>query len=81
MRSLQDFVRRRETLALYRDMIRVASRVQDTYYREYLRDWARSEFRIHAKETDVGEIKALISRGRKQLHELQGTMRAAGALR
>jgi len=45
----------------------VIAGIDDEYYRVWLRDSARTEFRMHANEQDEKEVTALIAKGKKQL--------------
>ncbi|EGD80631.1 hypothetical protein PTSG_01219 [Salpingoeca rosetta] len=72
--SLRQFMLRRDVMVLYRDMFRTIREVNDSYYREYLRDWVRTEFKNHIKETDEREIQLLVAQGRKRLQEFQTSM-------
>lgn len=51
--------------------------IDDPFYRDWLRDSARLEFRNNCGETDESEIKVMISRGKQQLAETKSMISQA----
>eukprot|EP01147_Barroeca_monosierra_P006041 gene6041-7356_t len=79
--TFKQFMLRQDSLRLYKDIFRTIRRVDDAYYRDYLADWARREFKMYKKETDDREIRLLIAQGRKRLGEFQTSMCNSGYTR
>ncbi|XP_043923103.1 LYR motif-containing protein 2 [Protopterus annectens] len=75
--TFKQFLQRQKVLSLYRDILRTVREVQNESDRQYLKSWAREEFRRNkdAKEEDV--IRMMITQGNLQLQELKKTLQLA----
>ncbi|XP_015604759.1 LYR motif-containing protein 2 [Cephus cinctus] len=73
--SLKQFMVYQDVLKLYRNIMRSIRQVPDKTDREYLRDWARRDFRANRNVTDEFAIKSLIVHGENSLRELRRNLK------
>ncbi len=71
------FLLRIEVVRLYRQCLRAVHGISDEYYKSYLRQMVRDEFRMHKAETDEREIRLLVSLGQKKLSDMRGMITMA----
>jgi len=69
--NLKQFMSSRQVLKLYRNILKTIKLIPDEADREYMRNWARSDFKSYKNVTDDLHIKALLDHGEKSLRELQ----------
>ncbi|KAF9975653.1 LYR motif-containing protein 2 [Actinomortierella ambigua] len=69
--SLEYFMTRARVLSLYREIQRTVRKVENPLDRQYLQDWARSDFERYRHETSQDKIKSLLSQGKHQFHALE----------
>ncbi|XP_015113386.1 LYR motif-containing protein 2 [Diachasma alloeum] len=69
--SLKQFLRRQEVLTLYRNILRTIRQVEDKQDKEYLKNWAKSDFKKNKNLTDEFAIKSLIVHGENSMKELK----------
>ncbi|XP_064105512.1 LYR motif-containing protein 2-like [Macrobrachium nipponense] len=77
--SLKQFMLRREAILLYRNILRQAQRLPDKNQRKEIRDWTRAEFEMHRHQEKEEVIKQLIFQGKKQLEQLEVTVKLANS--
>ncbi|XP_045625354.1 LYR motif-containing protein 2 [Procambarus clarkii] len=75
--SLKRFMLRTEAIRLYRNILRQLQHLPDKSQRKEIRDWTRADFETHRHHEDEEVIKRLIMQGRKQLEELEKSIRLA----
>ncbi|KAM9383406.1 LYR motif-containing protein 2 [Phaethornis superciliosus] len=75
--TLKQFLRRQQVLQLYRKILRAVRQVPAEADRQYLKDWAREEFRRNKDATEEDAIRMMITQGNMQLQELQRTLKLA----
>ncbi|KAM6272075.1 LYR motif-containing protein 2 [Spheniscus humboldti] len=75
--TLKQFLRRQQVLQLYRKILRAIREVPAEADRQYLKDWAREEFRRNKGATEEDAIRMMITQGNMQLQELQRTLKLA----
>ncbi|XP_064025506.1 LYR motif-containing protein 2 [Pogoniulus pusillus] len=75
--TLKQFLRRQQVLQLYRKILRALREVPAETDRQYLRDWAREEFKRNKDATEEDAIRMMITQGNMQLQELQRTLKLA----
>ncbi|KAI9096068.1 LYR motif-containing protein 2, partial [Phlyctochytrium arcticum] len=68
--SLSSFLLRSKVLSLYRTILRSARHIPLKEDRDFVYDWARSDFERYRNETDVDKIKMLLSQGQVQAKTL-----------
>ncbi|XP_069940864.1 LYR motif-containing protein 2 isoform X2 [Cherax quadricarinatus] len=71
------FMLRTEAIKLYRNILRQLQHLPDKSQRKEIREWARADFETHRHHEDEEVIKVLIMQGKKQLEELEKTIRRA----
>ncbi|XP_014206582.1 LYR motif-containing protein 2 [Copidosoma floridanum] len=69
--SLKQFMNSRQVLKLYKKILKTIKLIPDEADQEYMRNWARSDFRTYKNVTDDLQLKALLDHGEKSLRELQ----------
>jgi len=69
--SLKQFMVHQEVLKLYRDTMKTIRQIPDKQDREYMKNWARSDFRANKEIKDEFAIKSLIVHGENSLRELR----------
>ncbi|KAJ3068925.1 LYR motif-containing protein 2 [Podochytrium sp. JEL0797] len=72
--DLKQFMLRMRVLGLYRDITRTLKSVSDPSERQFIREWARSDFERARLETDSEHIKYLLSTGKASYHHLQSNL-------
>ncbi|XP_030303967.1 LYR motif-containing protein 2 [Calypte anna] len=75
--TLKQFLRRQQVLQLYRKILRAVRQVPAEADRQYLKDWARAEFRRNKDATEEDAIRMMITQGNMQLQELERTLKLA----
>ncbi|XP_044305263.1 LYR motif-containing protein 2 [Varanus komodoensis] len=75
--TLKQFLRRQEVLQLYRKILQAIRQVPKEADRQYLRDWAREEFKRNKVAADEDTIRMMITQGNLQLQELERTLKLA----
>ncbi|MBN3291670.1 LYRM2 protein, partial [Polypterus senegalus] len=75
--NLKQFLQRQKVLSLYRSILRTIRKVPDKEDQQYLKNWAREEFKRNknVKEEDV--IRMMLTQGRRQLEDLTRTLQLA----
>ncbi|KAL0075164.1 NADH dehydrogenase 1 alpha subcomplex subunit 6 NDUFA6 [Phycomyces blakesleeanus] len=76
--TLDHFLTRGRVISLYRQILR-STKGLDKHDAQELRAWARSDFERARHETDLDKIKALLSSGKHQMHNLQSSITLAHA--
>ncbi|XP_061125997.1 LYR motif-containing protein 2 [Syngnathus typhle] len=76
--SLKQFLQRQNVLGIYRKMLRTIKHVPNETDRNYLKDWAKSEFKRNQNTTDQDAIRMMITQANKHLEELQMYLALAG---
>ncbi|KAI8879855.1 hypothetical protein K501DRAFT_325316 [Backusella circina FSU 941] len=74
--TLDHFLLRKQVISLYREIARCTKGMDKGDAKELLR-WARDDFERHRKETNIDNIKSLISSGKHQMHSLQSSVSLA----
>ncbi|KAK0183439.1 hypothetical protein PV327_001482 [Microctonus hyperodae] len=69
--NLKQFMIRRTALTLYRKILRTIKQVPDKNDREYLKNWAKSEFIANKNLSDEFAIKSAIIHGESSMNELK----------
>ncbi|XP_076304772.1 LYR motif-containing protein 2 isoform X4 [Tachypleus tridentatus] len=67
----------RQTLSLYRDILKVIRQVPNSDHRNQLKEWARQDFKKNKYEKEEEVIKMLHTRGRLTLKELKSALKLA----
>ncbi|XP_073514036.1 LYR motif-containing protein 2 [Phyllobates terribilis] len=75
--TLRQFLVRQRVLGLYRRILRTVRRIPDPADRNYVREWARREFRGNKTTNDGITIRMMISQGERQLQELEWALKLA----
>ncbi|KAJ1324395.1 LYR motif-containing protein [Microdochium nivale] len=75
--SLEHFLQRSRTLALYRAICRGCGRIQDPTLRRETLSFARAEFERHRQISDLAHIRYLLSTGKT---EWDGMQRYVGSM-
>ncbi|XP_060609017.2 LYR motif-containing protein 2 [Anolis sagrei] len=75
--TLKQFLRRQQVLQLYRKILQAIQQVPNETDRQYLRDWARDEFKRNKGATEEDTIRMMITQGNLQLQELERTLKLA----
>lgn len=65
--SLRSFIRRREVLSLYREVVRTSRAVPNRTDRREALEFARSQFDVVRAEEDPARVSWLLAEGRVQL--------------
>nr|XP_060609017.1 LYR motif-containing protein 2 [Anolis sagrei ordinatus] len=73
--TLKQFLRRQQVLQLYRKILQAIQQVPNEADRQYLRDWARDEFKRNKGATEEDTIRMMITQGNLQLQELERTLK------
>lgn len=68
--SLDHFLERQKAIKLWRDIVRAVNKIRMDETRDEMRSFARVEFERHRNETDLLQIKYLISTGRDQFKQM-----------
>ncbi|KAI9682054.1 MAG: hypothetical protein M1817_000108 [Caeruleum heppii] len=69
--SLNHFLQRGRTLALWREIVRAVNRIPESSTREEMRRFAREEFERHRDVTDITKIRYLVSTGKTQFQSME----------
>ncbi|XP_058808853.1 LYR motif-containing protein 2 [Phymastichus coffea] len=75
--NLKQFMTSRQVLKLYRDILRTVKLIPNEADREYMKNWARSDFKTYKNIRDDLHIKALIAHGENSLQELRKNLARA----
>ncbi|KAJ8270796.1 hypothetical protein GJAV_G00119380 [Gymnothorax javanicus] len=75
--SLKQFLQRQKVLGLYRTMLRTIRQVPNEQDRNYLRDWARDEFKRNKGATDPDAIRMMVTQANMHLQDLQKSLALA----
>lgn len=70
-------MRRQQVLLLYRRILQAIRQVPNDSDRQYLKDWAREEFKRNKSATEEDAIRMMITQGNMQLKELEKTLALA----
>ncbi|XP_034937709.1 LYR motif-containing protein 2 [Chelonus insularis] len=73
--DLKQFMVRQQVLTLYRKILRTIKQVPNEQDREYLKNWATSEFKGNKKIADEFAIKSLIVHGENSMNELKKNLK------
>ncbi|MBN3306040.1 LYRM2 protein, partial [Amia calva] len=73
------FLQRQKVLGLYRSMLRTIARVPNDADRQYLRRWAREEFKRNKDATDQDVIRMMVTQANMHLQDLQKTLALANS--
>ncbi|TRY59180.1 hypothetical protein DNTS_032425 [Danionella cerebrum] len=76
--SLKQFLQRQKVLGLYRDLQRTIRKVPLEPDRQYLRDWARDEFKKNKTETNPDVVRMMITQAHNHLEDLRKSLALAG---
>lgn len=76
--SLDHFLIRSQVISLYRQIVRCTKGMDKPSAKEIIQ-WARADFERHRHETNIDNIKSLISSGKHQMHSLQNSVYLAQA--
>ncbi|KAI8922688.1 LYR motif-containing protein 2 [Entophlyctis helioformis] len=71
--DLKQFMTRGRVLQLYRDILRTTHNI-DPNDKEYVRQWARSDFERYRFEKDPDRIQTLLTQGKVQLRTLENSV-------
>ncbi|KAI8997780.1 hypothetical protein BDB01DRAFT_846388 [Pilobolus umbonatus] len=74
--TLDHFLLRSQVISLYRQILRCTKGMNKEDAKE-LKSWVKYDFERHRNETNIDNIKALISSGKHQMHALQGSVSLA----
>ena len=69
--TLKQFMKRREVLTLYKDMMTTISKIECESDRSYLQQWTRDEFKRNKQLTDDESINYYIDYAKKQFRKLK----------
>ncbi len=69
--SLDHFLQRQRTLALWRDIVRATNKIAATDTRREMRDFARQDFERNRNVEDLTQIRYLVSTGKEQLDRMR----------
>lgn len=69
--SLEQFIQRSKTLALWREIMRAVYRIPPSATRDEMRQFARTEFEQHRKVKDQQHIRYLVSSGKTQFDAMR----------
>jgi len=72
--TLKQFMVRSQVLKLYRQMIRLTYKLENTNDRKELQKWIRTDFEMNRHHTDEEAIKMMISKGKLSLREIEQTV-------
>uniref|UniRef100_A0A8C4VRQ3 LYR motif-containing protein 2 n=1 Tax=Gopherus evgoodei TaxID=1825980 RepID=A0A8C4VRQ3_9SAUR len=73
------FLRRQQVLQLYRRILQAIRQVPTETDRQYLKEWAREEFKRNKDATDEDAIRMMITQGNMQLRELERILQLANS--
>ena len=75
--TLRQFIRRQQTLCLYRDVLRAIREIDDIRYKREVKEWVHEEFKKWKYTKDEDVIHMLLSQGRIALRELKTSIEMA----
>lgn len=75
--SLRQFMLRSEVLKLYREMIRLTYKIENTEYRTELQRFIRTDFDNNRHHTEEAAIKMMIARGKMSKREIEQAVHMA----
>ncbi|ORY95489.1 hypothetical protein BCR43DRAFT_525214 [Syncephalastrum racemosum] len=76
--TLRHFLIKGEVLSLYRQILRCTKALEKSQAKD-IRDFARQDFERFRHERDYDKIRALLSSGKQQMHNLQTALNLAHA--
>jgi len=69
--TLKQFMKRREVLTLYKEIMSTIAKIDCESDRLYLHQWARDEFKQNKNLKDVDSINYHLDNGKKQFRKLK----------
>ncbi|XP_078535174.1 LYR motif-containing protein 2 [Lissotriton helveticus] len=75
--TLKQFLRRQQVLGLYRKILQTARQIPNEVDRQYVKEWAREEFKRNKDATDEVVIRMMVTQGTMQLQELERSLQLA----
>ncbi|GCC30756.1 LYR motif-containing protein 2 [Chiloscyllium punctatum] len=75
--NLRQFVHRQKVLSLYRKILKVIHQIPNEGDKQYLKNWARHEFKQNKNATDEDAVRMMLTHGNLQLKELEKMLQLA----
>ncbi|XP_067840990.1 LYR motif-containing protein 2 [Heptranchias perlo] len=75
--SFKQFVHRQNVLSLYRKILKAIYQIPNEGDKQYLKNWARQEFKQNKNATDEDTVRMMLTHGNLQLQELEKMLRLA----
>uniref|UniRef100_UPI00398ECA86 LYR motif-containing protein 2 n=1 Tax=Pristiophorus japonicus TaxID=55135 RepID=UPI00398ECA86 len=75
--SFKQFIHRQNVLSLYRKILKVIYQIPNEGDKQYLKNWARQEFKQNKNATDEDTIRMMLTHGNLQLQELEKMLQLA----
>ncbi|XP_020387635.1 LYR motif-containing protein 2 [Rhincodon typus] len=75
--SLRQFLHRQKVLSLYRKILKVIHQIPNEGDKQYLKNWARQEFKQNKNATDEDAVRMMLTHGNLQLKELEKMLQLA----
>ncbi|XP_078068620.1 LYR motif-containing protein 2 [Mustelus asterias] len=69
--SFKQFMHRQKVLSLYRKILRVIYQIPNEGDKQYLKNWAREEFKRNKNATNEDVVRMMFTHGNLQLKELE----------
>ncbi|XP_067882669.1 LYR motif-containing protein 2 [Heterodontus francisci] len=69
--SFKQFIHRQNVLSLYRKILKVIYQIPNEGDKQYLKNWARQEFKQNKNATDEDTVRMMLTHGNLQLKELE----------
>ncbi|XP_078256352.1 LYR motif-containing protein 2 [Rhinoraja longicauda] len=75
--SLREFMHRKNILSLYRKILKTINQIPNDGDKQYLKNWARQEFKQNKNATNQDTIRMMLTHGNLQLRELEKMLQFA----
>lgn len=72
--TLKQFMKRREVLSLYKDILKTINKIENKEDKKYLLNWVRTDFKKNKFVSDAEVINSEITRGKLTLKELSSAI-------
>ncbi|XP_051880891.1 LYR motif-containing protein 2 isoform X2 [Pristis pectinata] len=75
--GFKEFMHRKNILNLYRKILKAINQIPNEGDKQYLKNWARQEFKQNKNATDQDTIRMMVTHGNLQLQELEKMLQLA----
>ncbi|XP_038655290.1 LYR motif-containing protein 2 [Scyliorhinus canicula] len=72
--SFKQFMHRQKVLSLYRKILKVIDQIPNEGDKQYLKNWARQDFKKNKNATDEDAVRMMFTHGNLQLKELENML-------